>query len=206
MKAVQSHHGIASLLRFLEQPGLRVHASVALAGLCRLDEVKQMVKRLLRPEKLLSQALVDHTDREDFRRALEKLLKDCGMPSFQKIMWDPDGARKMEIAKATQIRFNKKELLQLIDAHLREEGYSKAAELLREEANIRPIKIPRPGSFKSPNVNRSKWVKDSGNLQPGGDTILKESPKPFNSHGTRRLYLPRYEMAEYLNAYMLNST
>lgn len=179
MKAVQSHHGIASLLRFLEQPGLRVHASVALAGLCRLDEVKQMVKRLLRPEKLLSQALVDHTDREDFRRALEKLLKDCGMPSFQKIMWDPDGARKMEIAKATQIRFNKKELLQLIDAHLREEGYSKAAELLREEANIRPIKIPRPGSFKSPNVNRSKWVKDSGNLQPGGDTTLKKSPKPF---------------------------
>ena len=166
MKAVQSHHGIASLLRFLEQPGLRVHASVALTGLCRLDEVKQMVKRLLRPEKLLSQALVDHTDREDFRRALEKLLKDCGVPSFQKIMWDPDGARKMEIAKATQIRFNKKELLQLIDAHLREEGFISTAEHLRKEANIQPIKLPRPGAFKSPNINRNRDPRTVPSTEP----------------------------------------
>ena len=175
MKAVQSHHGIASLLRFLEQPGLRVHASVALAGLCRLDEVKQMVKRLLRPEKLLSQALVDHTDREDFRRALEKLLKDCGMPSFQKIMWDPDGARKMEIAKATQIRFNKKELLQLIDAHLREEGFISTAEHLRKEANIQPIKLPRPGAFKSPNINRNRGP------QTVRSTVTNQFCKALNS-------------------------
>ena len=48
-------------------------------------------------------------------------------------------------------QFNKKELLQLIHSHLREEGFHTAAEALRSEANIRPIKLSLKSNFKSPN-------------------------------------------------------
>ena len=82
MRAVQDHHGVYSLVRFLEQPGLRVYAASALAGLCRLDNVKQTLSKLLKPERLLGQALVEHVDRNEFRNALEKLLRFVS-PFFQ---------------------------------------------------------------------------------------------------------------------------
>ena len=55
MKAVQDQHGVYALVRFLEQPGLRIYAATALAGLCRLDNVKQTLSKLLKPERLLGQ-------------------------------------------------------------------------------------------------------------------------------------------------------
>ena len=148
MKAVQDQHGVYSLVKFLEQPGLRVYAATALAGLCRLEDVKQTLSKLLKPEKLLGQALVEHVDRNEFRTALDKLLKFTGNPCFQKIIWDPDGPRKLEVVQNTHIQFNKKELLQLMESHLREEGLNKAAEALRQEANIKPVKLK--ATFKSP--------------------------------------------------------
>ena len=46
----------------------------------------------------------------------------AGVPRFQEQIWDPDGARKADIVAQTCVRFNKKELFQLIDACMREYG------------------------------------------------------------------------------------
>lgn len=151
MRAVQSHHGIQSLLRLIEIPGLRVFAAKALAGMCRIDEVKQILTKILRPGKLLRQVIDDHPDRIDFRNGLEQLLSKAGVPRFQEQIWDPDGARKADIVEQTRIRFNKKELYQLIDAYLREQGLTTSAEALRKEANIKPANVRKINDdFKTP--------------------------------------------------------
>ena len=103
-----------------------------------------------------------------------------GAPVFQKIIWDPDGPRKVQVVENTQIKFNKKELLQLIDAHLREEGLHKAAEALRSEANIKPVKLQK--NFKSPVPNRPRRNTNDDKTESGKGEKACSLSKP----GTKR--------------------
>ena len=47
MRAVQAHHGVQSLLKMLEIPRLRLLAAKALTGLSRIEEVKQILTKIL---------------------------------------------------------------------------------------------------------------------------------------------------------------
>ena len=139
---------------------------------------------------------MEHTDRDDFRTALDKLLSCTGYPVFRKILWDPDGPRKAQVVENTQIKFNKKELLQLIHSHLREEGLIQTAEALRSEANIRPIKLK--SNFKSPpNTQRPRKGTFDGTSscsQPNTKRYPNARPKiqfSRSSHSTKSPALPK---------------
>ena len=126
----------------MEKPGVRVSAANALAGMARISEIKQILNRMIPSDKLLALALADNPDRFEFRKSLDRLFICTGLGELPNgPIWDPDGGRKMKIVEQTQIKFEKKEMFQLMEQELRREGgpYADIADQLRKVANIQPI-------------------------------------------------------------------
>jgi hypothetical protein len=170
----------------METPGLRVLATKALAGMCRIDEVRQILTKILRPESLMRQVIDDHPDRVEFRTGLEQLLLKAGVPRFQEQIWDPDGARKADIVGQTKVRFNRKELYQLMDAYLREQGLTNTAACLRKEANVKIVNVRKPNhDFKKPSRKQSVDI----NSRKGSSSSSMVKKIKF-SRGNKATYSP----------------
>lgn len=78
------------------------------------------------------------------------------MPKYSSETWDIEKiTRRNEILKNTKILVDQKEILQLVEAHLREAGLPQTAEMLRNEAGISSMNYK--SAFKTPRQRTSSF-------------------------------------------------
>ncbi|XP_071960709.1 DDB1- and CUL4-associated factor 1-like [Antedon mediterranea] len=212
---VRTNNGIKTLLSLLmakgpitDADGIRALACRALCGLARSDTVRQIISKLplfsagqlqsLMREPVLHEKRSEHLQ---FCKYASELIERVTGKSLS-VGSDVTIARlhKANIVQQTRIRYDKKELLQLIYSHLQSQGLTQTAAILSQEASLpaqqttsRTISPPpafplhRTVTPKSPmlpkKVHQSRTSlsstssQSSTNIQPSKQTPSNNQPK-----------------------------
>uniref|UniRef100_H2Z2G6 Uncharacterized protein n=1 Tax=Ciona savignyi TaxID=51511 RepID=H2Z2G6_CIOSA len=162
-ESVKTHNGIKILLHLLTitQPAvhaddLRLLACKALCGLCRCESVKQIASMLPMFNNGQLQALTRQPVMQDrkkhherFRKYMEELTEQVsGKPSAFRM--DLESLRKAHIVSQTMIRYDNRELLQLIHNHLQWSGLHTSAAALAREASLNTPTTYSPSVLTTP--------------------------------------------------------
>uniref|UniRef100_H2Z2G8 Uncharacterized protein n=1 Tax=Ciona savignyi TaxID=51511 RepID=H2Z2G8_CIOSA len=189
-ESVKTHNGIKILLHLLTitQPAvhaddLRLLACKALCGLCRCESVKQIASMLPMFNNGQLQALTRQPVMQDrkkhherFRKYMEELTEQVsGKPSAFRM--DLESLRKAHIVSQTMIRYDNRELLQLIHNHLQWSGLHTSAAALAREASLNTPTTYSPSVLTTP----------KNLLRGGGDATVTPSRKIHFIRGTHAL-------------------
>ncbi|CAK8675992.1 unnamed protein product [Clavelina lepadiformis] len=194
--AVKTNNGIKILLQLLISTHPAVHADdirllacKALCGLSRCESVKQIMSKLPMFNNGQLQALTKQPVMQDRRKQHVKFCiyvedlteKVSGKPST--LQMDLDSLRKAHIVSQTMIRYDNRELLQLIHNHLSWSGLHSTASMLAREASLHipttsstsllstPRNISRTGAGDSPYISPvSRRISFSRGAHAHGET------------------------------------
>ena len=153
----RSNNGIMAMLQLIQTKTpitdadrIRTLACQALVGLARSPTATQIMSKLpifnngvltmLVREPVLSDNIAEH---QKFQKHAQELLEKVSGPGSEKSYDNHDITLDMlhraSVVANTKIRFNNKQLYQLIHEHLMLSGLRKSAEVLRKEADFVPL-------------------------------------------------------------------
>nr|CAB3267619.1 protein VPRBP [Phallusia mammillata] len=178
-KCVKNKNGIKILLQLLMMTQPASHADVnrmlackALCGLTRCETVKQIISKLPTFNngqiQFLTRAPIMQDRRKHharFCKFMEELTgRVSGKPSSMHM--DLDSMIKAHIVSQTVIRFDNRELLQMIHNHLNWSGLHHSASTLAREASLHVPTTTSTGVFLTPKTSGRTSLNGSGDATP----------------------------------------
>ncbi|XP_066939041.1 DDB1- and CUL4-associated factor 1 isoform X1 [Macrobrachium rosenbergii] len=167
---VRTSNGIMYLLNVLHKKMpitdadcIRGLACRALVGLSRSETARQIMSKLpifttgqlqlLMKEPILQDKRMEHVKFQ--RHALELIKAVSGRTKHEgdaNMDVSMQSIHRADVVAQTRINYNKKQLLQLIQAHLVNEGYDSVATALQQAAHLPPLPSPIPHTSHGPST------------------------------------------------------
>ena len=187
----RANNGIMAMLQLVQSKtpisdadGIRALACQALVGLARSPTGTQIMSKLpifnngvltmLVREPVLPDNIVEH---QKFQRHAQELLEKVSGPGAEKSYDNTDITLDMlhraAVVANTKIRFNNKQLYQLIHEHLVLSGLKKTAELMRKEAEF----VPLVSETSAPVYQNNGMISATTPL-PARRQLLSPPPRP----------------------------
>ena len=197
----RSNNGIMTMLQLIQTKTpvsdadrIRALACQVLVGLARSTTATQIMSKLpifnngvltmLVREPVLPDNIAEH---QKFQKYAQELLEKVSGPGSQKSYDNHDITLDMlhraSVVANTKIRFNNKQLYQLIHEHLLLSGLKKTAEMLRKEADFIPLV-----SENCPAVYSGSSMVSSTTPLPARRLLL--SPPPRSALTPRQVFTP----------------